>query len=227
LEIALRQSVINVCLAFAMASTFPQPSIADESKVTIVLIGDSYLSSYGLTRDDRFDAKLNEALTARGLLVDVLDTGYTSTSVSGVRLLDGLLENPDYLGTAQMHAVIIELGQNDCGRWTLEETRAALDTMLAQLARSHIPALLVGTSPYDICETLPSRTNYNALYVQMFDDLAAKYGDLYYRDFKDGVAGNLALMQGDRDHPNAKGDAVIVALMLPVVQDLVARAKMP
>ena len=227
LEIALRQSVIDIFAAFMLASMLALPSLADESRVTIVLIGDSYISSYGVTKDDRFEVKLGEALNAAGEPVDVIGTGYTSTAVSGAKLLDGLMKNPDYLGTPSMHAAIIELGQNDCGRWTLDETRAALDSMLAHLAQAQIPVLVVGTAPYDICERLPSRPNYNALYAQMFADLASKYGDLYYRDFKDGVTGNLNLLQGDRDHPNAKGDAVIVALMLPIVKELVARVTGP
>jgi len=34
-------------------------------------------------------------------------------------------------------------------------------------------------------------------------------------------------MHPDGDHPNAQGDAVIVARMLPIVQALIARATQP
>jgi acyl-CoA thioesterase I len=222
----LRHSLTRCLLAFVTVSTFALPSIADESKVTIVLIGDSYLSSFNVDPNDSFGVKLEEALNAGPLPVDVLDTGFTGTAFSGASHLDGLMNDPSVLATAPMHAVIVELGQNDCRRYTLEETRAALDSMLARFAEAHIPALVVDTAPYDHCERA-ARPNYNALYVQMFADLASKYGYLYYRDFKDGVTGHPDLMQHDHDHPNAQGDAVIVAKMLPVVQELVARVTKP
>lgn len=223
----MRYCLTQSALAFLTVATFGVPSFADDPKVTIVLLGDSYISSYAVEAVDSFEAKLEAALTASGLSVDVKGTGYTSTAVSGVSHLDKLMINPDVLGSAQMHAVIIELGQNDCGRWTLEETRAGLDSMLARLAQARIPTLVVGTAPYDICETLPSRPNYNALYIQMFADLASRYGALYYRDFKDGVTGHPDLLQSDDDHPNAQGEAVIVANILPVVKELVARVTAP
>jgi acyl-CoA thioesterase-1 len=70
--------------------------------------------------------------------------------------------------------------------------------------------------------------DYDAQYLQMFADVADQYGDLYYRDFKDGLSGHPELVQSDHSsHPNAAGEAAIVARMLPVVQELVARAWQP
>lgn len=222
----MRHSLTHCLLAFVTVSAFALPSIADEAKVTIVLIGDSYISSHNVDPNDSFEVKLEEALNEGMVPVDVLGTGFTSTAFTGASHLHYLMDNPSVLGTAAMHAVIVELGQNDCRRYKIAETRASLDSMLARFAQAHIPVLVVGTAPYDYCEHA-TRPNYNALYVQMFVDLASKYGDLYYRDFKDGVTGHPDLLQDDHDHPNAQGEAVIVAKMLPVVQELVARVTKP
>ena len=62
---------------------------------------------------------------------------------------------------------------------------------------------------------------------RMFSELAAKHGDLLYPDFKEGVTGHPQLLQADRDHPNAAGDAITVINMLPVVQALLARVDHP
>lgn len=199
------------------------PAWAEVVPVRIVLLGDSYIASYGVDSGHRFEEQMEAALNANGPLVQVVDTGYTSTSFRGVEHLKSLLESEDDLGGNGPKAVILELGSNDCARYKLEETQANLDAILKSLADRHIPVLVVGTTPYTGCER-KDRPNYKALYVQMFADLADRYGNLYYRDFKEGVGGHPELMQGDHDHPTAEGDAAIVAKMLPVVEELVARA---
>ena len=115
-------------------------------------------------------------------------------------------------------AVILELGQNDCGMSTLENTRASLDQILAHLAEKQIPVLVVGTAAYDFCGP-----DYVAAFPEIFRALAAKYGDLLYPDFKDGVTGHAELLQGDGDHANSDGEAVVVEKMLPSVEALIAR----
>ena len=197
---------------------------AEVVPVRIVLLGDSYVASYGVDSVHSFEEQLEAALNADGPLVQVVGTGYTSTAFRGVEHLKSLLESEDELGGNGPKAVILELGSNDCARYTLEQTQASLDAILKSLADRHIPVLVAGTTPYTGCER-KDRPNYKALYVQMFANLADRYGALYYRDFKDGVGDHPELMQGDHDHPTAKGDAVIVARMLPVVRELVARAQ--
>ena len=47
---------------------------------------------------------------------------------------------------------------------------------------------------------------------------------LLYPFFLDGVAADIKLNQADGMHPNAAGVDVIVARMLPVVEELVTKA---
>mgnify|MGYP000653238313 CR=1 FL=1 len=219
----LRGTALKILLALAW---LPSSVQADDLPVRIVLFGDSYIASYGVDSARKFEVQLESALIANGQAVEVVGTGYTSTAFRGVDQVKSFLEAEDILGGNGPKVVILELGSNDCGRYKLDETQANLETILKALADQHIPVLVAGTMPYDMCEN-KDRPNYKALYIQMFADLAAKYGDLYYRDFKEGVGDHPELMQGDRDHPMADGDAVIVANILPSVVELVARAKQP
>lgn len=214
-------------LACAVLATLGTGAAAEDVPTTVVLIGDSYISSHGVERGKSFANQLQAALDAAKVAVHVVDTGYTGTSVAGAQTIDKRLAAPDGLGAVGPKAVIVELGQNDCfSSFQLQKTRANLDQLLARFAEAGIPALVVGTTPYEYCER-GQQPSYKSLYVPMFAELADKYGDLYYRDFKDGVNGHLDLMQGDQDHPTAEGDAVIVANMLPVIKDLIARATLP
>lgn len=201
-------------------------ALAEAMPVRIVLFGDSYISSYGVDTKDGFAVRLEAALKADGLSALVVDTGYTATAFEGARRMDSLFNGTVFLGGSGPKAVILELGSNDCRRYRLEETQASLETILQAMADRHIPVLVAGTTAYDTCPK-KDRPNYKERYVQMFADVTAKYGDLYYRDFKEGVGDHPELMQADRDHPTAKGDAVIVARMLPMVKMLLAQAKQP
>jgi acyl-CoA thioesterase I len=215
-----------VLLSFLAAAALPLPAIADDTPVSIVLIGDSYLIGHGVAVGDKFKDRLLPLLNADGLMVEFIDTGFNQTSASTAARLGVFFKAPQYFPAATNPVVILEEGSNDCFTMRLDRTRASLSEILATFADKEIPVLVVATTPYDRCDQ-GAEPNYDADYIKMFADLADQYGDLYYRDFKEGVSDHPELMQGDGDHPNAQGEAVIVAKMLPVVQELVALAQRP
>jgi acyl-CoA thioesterase-1 len=71
--------------------------------------------------------------------------------------------------------------------------------------------------------------NLGADYAHAFDaifpDLAKTYGVVFYPFFLDGVAADPKLNQHDGLHPTAAGVDVIVAKILPQVEELLARAR--
>jgi acyl-CoA thioesterase-1 len=67
---------------------------------------------------------------------------------------------------------------------------------------------------------------YGGAFESIYPELAAKYGALLYPFFLDGVAADLGLMQHDGLHPTAAGVDVIVARILPTVEELIARSHM-
>jgi acyl-CoA thioesterase-1 len=62
---------------------------------------------------------------------------------------------------------------------------------------------------------------FNAIYPQ----LAAESGAILYPFFLNGVAADPRLNQHDAMHPTAAGVAVIVARIMPQVEELIARVR--
>jgi len=188
---------------------------AAETPIHIVALGDSLTAGYGLAEQDGFVPRLQAALAAKGVAVELANAG-----VSGDTAADGLARL-DWSVPQGADAVIVELGANDMLRGLKPEvTRATLATILRRLTQRHIAVLLCG---------MRAAPNLGAEYDQAFDrvypDLAAEFGVILYPFFLDGVAADLRLTQPDGLHPNAAGVAVIVDRILPKVQELVARVR--
>lgn len=193
---------------------------AQEAPSTIVTLGDSYINSYGVPPSDSFATKLKSELTADGHPATIVEVGFTSTSQSGLFWLTKSKGGLGLQADPANHVVIVELGQNDCTGIDLNHTRANLDQILSVLAQKRIPVLVVGTAAYSFCGPA-----YIESFSKMFSKLATKHGDLLYADFKEGVTGHPELLQMDRDHPNAAGDAIVARNMLPMVEALLAQVQ--
>lgn len=184
--------------------------------VKILALGDSLTAGYGL--DDlslAFPAKLEDALQAEGYDVDVIDAGISGDTTSGGRSrLDwSLADGPD--------GVIVELGGNDGLRAIDPDvTYDNLNTILSRLESEGIPALLAGMmAPPNLGR------DYGDRFYGVYTRLAEEYDVVFYPFFLDGVAGDMALNQPDRIHPNPDGVDVIVAKILPFAIQLVERAQ--
>src|ERR1700758_49874 len=149
---------IVVALACALA-VWTGPAAAADKQLNIVALGDSLAAGYGLRNQDAFPAKLQQALAARGIAVNVANAGVSGDTMSGgLARLDWSVP----LGT---DAVILELGANDALRGLDPAvTRRALDAILAALAKRNIPVLL--------CGMLAPR-NLGADYARAFDPMYA------------------------------------------------------
>ena len=213
-----RSIVRGLILAVAAVLIQPAPVVAADAPTTITTIGDSYITGYGLLPKERFSARLQAALDAAGRSVKVVDPGYINTSAAGARWVTENAKGKALLAAPARQAVILELGQNDCPTYSIDETRANLDRILAELAEKKIPTLIVGTVAYEKCGP-----EYAAAFPGTFQGLATKYGDLLYADFKDGVTGHPDLLRDDGDHPNSAGEAIVVERMLPSVLKLLDR----
>jgi acyl-CoA thioesterase-1 len=197
-----------------MAAARIETAAADRP-LKVVALGDSLTAGYGLREQDGFVPRLQAALAARGVNVAIANAG-----VSGDTATDGLARL-DWSVPAQTQAAIVELGANDMLRGIDPQlTRKALDTILQRLTARHIAVLLCG---------MRAAPNLGSAYGQAFEgiypQLAAKYGVALYPFFLDGVAANSQLTQRDGMHPNAAGVGVIVARILPKVEELVVRAR--
>jgi acyl-CoA thioesterase I len=183
--------------------------------VRIVALGDSLTAGLGLPEREGFVPRLQAALAARNIAVEIVNAGVSGdTATGGLARLDwSVPEGTD--------AVILELGANDMLRGIKPQvTREALDAILHRLSERHIAVLLCG---------MRAAPNLGPDYAQSFEgiyrDLAVKYDTLLYPFFLDGVAGNLGLEQHDGLHPAAAGVDVIVDRMAPKVEELIGRVR--
>lgn len=219
----LKAITMHVGVMLLLAALVTNGSISGaagaDQAVTIVTLGDSYINGYTISDPaNRFSAQVASKLSSDGPHVVFEDIGFKNTSKSAAIWLSGP-QGQELLNSPRPHAMILEIGQNDCGSLKLEATRANIDSILSALASRAIPVLVVGTRAYPWCGT-----DYAPAFKAMFSDLAAKYGDLLYPDFKTGIEDKLDLLASDQDHPNEAGEAIIAANILPLVEALVLRA---
>ena len=211
-------ALLTVVYAAAMAVVWPAAAQTAENAdqaVVIVAFGDSLVAGYQLAPGDSFPAQLEDSLREEGVNARVINAGVSGdTTADALARLDWAL--PD-----DADAVIVELGANDALRgFDLDETRQALDEILAELKERNLPVLLAG---------MEAPRNYGEDYSQrfrvMFAELAEKHDVLFYPFFLEGVAMNPELNQPDGIHPTAEGVAVIVENIMSNVQQLIAQAR--
>jgi acyl-CoA thioesterase I len=199
-----------VCAALLILS-----AAAADRPAKIVVLGDSLTAGFGLPTGAAFPARLEQALKANGVAVEVRNAGVSGDTASGgLARLDWSV--PD--GT---DAVILELGANDMLRAVDPKvTRDALAEIVRRLKERRIEVLLCG---------MQAARNLGPDYARDFDpiypELATANGLLLYPFFLDGIVGDAKLNLSDGLHPTAAGVARIVTGILPKVEELIARVR--
>jgi acyl-CoA thioesterase-1 len=187
---------------------------AEAREIRIMMLGDSITAGYGLPRGQALPVRLEAALRAKGHQVRIIDAGVSGDTTAGgrARLDWALADRPQ--------AVIVALGGNDGLRGIEPRATAAnLAAILDALAARGLPAMLAGMlAPPNL------GADYGRDFATTFSRLAeARPEVVYYPFLLDGVAGDPALNQPDRIHPNEAGVAELVRRMLPAVESLLAR----
>jgi acyl-CoA thioesterase-1 len=216
LAAALFCGVLSAALSAAMlSSAIVSSAMGADGPVRMVALGDSLTAGFGLSAAAAFPVRLEKALTAKGIAVEISNAG-----VSGDTMSDGLARL-DWSVPDGTQAVILELGANDMLRgFDPQLTRKALQEILRRLGERHIEVLLCG---------MLAAPNLGADYAQafngMFAELAASRHLIFYPFFLDGVLEDRQLVQPDGLHPTAAGVDVIVARVLPKAVELVGRVR--
>jgi acyl-CoA thioesterase-1 len=184
---------------------------ANARTITLVGFGDSLMAGYQLPPGDGFPEKLQAALKAKGLDVQISNAGVSGdTTTGGLARIDWSV--PD--GT---DGVILELGANDALRGIPpEESEKNLDQMIVRLKERGIAVLLAGMlAPPNMGGDYAARFN------PIYEKLAQKHGVALYPFFLDGVAQDAALKLEDGMHPNTKGVEVMVVKMEPAITQFI------
>jgi acyl-CoA thioesterase-1 len=203
--LVLMVALMTAPMALAQAPA-PQPT----KPIKMVVLGDSLSAGLGLQASAAFPERLQKALQAKGIAVDMTNAGVSGDTSSGGR------DRLDWSVPDGTDAVIVELGANDALRGLDPRiTRDALSDILTRLKARKIAVLLCG---------MVAPPNYGGDYAARFNviypDLAKSFGVALYPFFLDGVAADAELNQADGMHPTPEGVDVIVKNILPSVEAL-------
>ena len=212
---ALVQVFALVVAGLALAGPLVGTAAGADRPVRIVALGDSLTAGLGLPANAAFPARLEQALNAKGVAVEITNAGVSGDTASAA------LARLDWSVPEGTDAVIVELGANDTLRGIDPKvTREALEGIVGRLRQRRIEVLLAGM------RAAPNLgPDYGRDFDAIYPDLAAQNDLLLYPFFLDGVATDAKLNQRDGLHPTAAGVDAIVARILPKAEELVARVR--
>jgi acyl-CoA thioesterase I len=206
-------SIVNR-LALVAATAAIGLSAAFGAEQTIVVVGDSLSSGYGITAEQSWVHMLEDRLEREGYGYEVVNA-----SIAGDTSAGGLSRLPRLLEAHHPALVVIELGGNDGLRGqpiaVLRENLA----MMIELCQQHgAKVVLAGIR-------IPP--NYGPAYTEslaaVYPELAKRYGTELVEFLLDRVALDRTLMQPDGIHPNAQGQKLVFENVWHVLGPLVAR----
>jgi acyl-CoA thioesterase-1 len=209
--LVLNLVLLTAATAFAQTPAAQTPVGHVTKPIKMVVLGDSLSAGLGLPAPAAFPARLQKALEAKGIAVDMINAGVSGDTSSGGR------DRLDWSVPEGTEAVILELGANDALRGTDPAvTRAALSDILTRLKARKIAVLMCGmVAPPNY------GSDYAARFNSIYPDLAKSFAVPLYPFFLEGVAASRKLNQADGLHPTAEGVDIIVNNILPTVQALV------
>jgi len=180
---------------------------------TIVVVGDSLSSGFGLAAEQSWVAMLKERLLGEGYGYDVVNASIAGdTSAGGLARLQRLLDKHSPA------VVVIELGGNDGLRGQpIDAMRDNLAKMIEQSQRSGARVALAAVQiPPNYGPTYTRALS--AVYPELAGRFHATLVDLSLAD----VALKPELMQGDGIHPNAEGQKIVFANVWRVLGPMLA-----
>lgn len=192
----------------------PTPVSSAQAGPLVVFLGDSLTAGYGLTPEQAFPALIGDALAREGHPIHVVNAGVSGdTSAGGLRRVSWVLsQKPTVL--------VVELGANDGLRGQAAELEQNLAAIVEKARAAGAKVLLLGMK-------LPP--NYGHDYTKSF---AAAYPDLARRldvplvpFLLEGVAGRPELNQQDGLHPNAAGQRIVAANVLPRLREVLKQER--
>ena len=185
------------------------PAHADPGAPVLLIVGDSISAAYGLPAGAGWVDLLAARLAAQRFPHRVINASVTGDTTAGGRARLSAL-----LARHQPAIVVIELGGNDGLRGgNLVSTRDNLDAMIAAVQRAGAKALVVGMQ-------LPP--NYGPAYVREFSALYTNVAKAHKAPlvpfFFDGFGDRNELFQGDRIHPTATAQPLLLDNVWPVLR---------
>jgi len=178
---------------------------------TVMVFGDSLSAAYNLSMEQGWVRIVARRVEAAKLPWQVVNASITGETTSG-----GLSRLAEDLRRHKPAIVVIELGANDALRGLpVAGMRSNLEKMVRMVKQARAEPVLVGMM-------IPP--NYGIDYAAQFRDMYAKLAsrnDAALVPFLlEGVAGRPSLNLEDGIHPNAEGQKIVAANVLPHLSGL-------
>ncbi len=195
------------------AADAPASTVAHDRRPLLVCFGDSLTAGYGTDPGQSYPDFLQRDLDSKGYGYRVVNEG-----ISGNTTKDGLAR-VDHVIALHPSITVVEFGGNDGLRGLpIADSRANLDKIVAALQKSGSKVAIAGI-------TLPP--DYGPDYIGQFNQtyvmLAKRFGVPMTPFLLAGVYGKPGMMQADRTHATAKGNAIVAENVLHLVQPLLKR----
>ena len=177
----------------------------------VLVWGDSLSAAYGIPVEKGWVNLMRKKL---GDKVEI-----TNGSISGETTQGGLTRFTKALKKVKPDFVILELGANDGLRGLPPSvTKQNLTKIIEQAKKANAEVLLLGMR-------IPP--NYGVAYSQKFEkvfsDLAQQYQLPFIPFFLDNIVTDVNLLQKDELHPAAEAQPLILANILPLVNELLKK----
>lgn len=185
------------------------PGVAQAAACSLLILGDSLSSGYGLENGagwvDRLDARLRKTAP---------DWRVVNASVSGDTTQNGVQRLPPALARQRPQGVVIELGGNDALRGTPPQTiRDNLRRMIRAAKASGAWVVLLDA---------PVLPNYGRAYgdavAKLYVDIAREEKVARVPCFVCGVGVKSGMMQADGIHPNERAQPALLDAVWPVLK---------
>ena len=191
------------CLALCL------PGWAWASQCSLLIVGDSLSSGYGLAAGESWVDQLGTRLAE-----SAPDWRVVNASVSGDTTQNGLQRLSPALQRHRPQGVLIELGGNDAMRGI--PPAAIRQNLVALVNRAKVTGVWV------VLLEPPVLPNYGKPYAtavaRLYKDVAREQKIILVSCFICSVGADPALMQADGIHPNAKAQGKILDTVWPYIQ---------
>ena len=189
----------------------PQAAVPADAPL-VVFLGDSLTAGLGLPVDQAYPAVVAAELAKRGRPIRAVNAGVSGDTTAGG------LRRADWVLSQRPAVVVLALGANDGLRGLpLGEAERNLRAIVAKARESGARVLLCGM-------LIPTSygPEYQQGFARLFPRVAKAEGLPLVPFLLEGVAGRKELNQEDGIHPDAEGQRVLAANVLPYLEPLVA-----
>jgi acyl-CoA thioesterase-1 len=174
----------------------------------VIFLGDSLTAGHGLAVDEAFPALVAKALRDKGRPIRVVNAGVSGDTTSAG------LERTGWLLDQKPDVLVVGLGVNDAFRGQpIDRVEGNLRAIVLRAKSAGARVLLLG---------MRVPTNYGPQYGDAFAAIYPRIAKSEKVDLMpfllDGVGGHAELNLEDGIHPNAAGQRIVAANLLPYVE---------